>query len=336
MSLYVAPTGSDTTGDGSPANPFATIARAANYWVFKNGTDTPIDGTNIYLEPGTYQLSSTVFYYPNTSTRWLNVTPAPGVDISQVLITGWGDTNTDNGWGLRTSLMHFQHITFAPQTATDQSLFRTTLNTHSSLWVDDCILTGPGAGVDAGWTTNNFFNIYVTNTSESNCRDGLSGTLIENVSISHIGSDAFSESGTVINSSVVASGAPGSTFHPDVYQFYNPGTTADNVILYGVTADMGGNYSGQGFFAGSGVAIKDVAFVNCNINNQDPAYGGYNQAAVFQFGGPTQNLYVLDSSFVGLSFWRTDFAFVATDVIVDTSSFSSPINPTPLTGVTIR
>jgi len=140
----------------------------------------------------------------------------------------------------------------------------------------------------------------------------------------------------VINSSVFASGSVDSGFHPDVYQFYNPGTTADDVILYGVTADLGGEYSGQGFFAGTGVAIKDVAFVNCNINNQDPALGGYNQAPVFQFGGPTQNLYVLSSTFTGLSFWRTDFAFVATDVVVDSSNFSSPINPTPLTGVTIR
>ena len=340
LSLYVSPAGSDSTGDGSAAKPFATIQRAANYWMYKNSSTTPIDGSTIYLQPGNYQLTSTAYYFPNTSTGWLNIQPVPGVDRSQVVISGWGDPNTDQGWGLRTKLMHFSNITFAPQNATNQSIFRTTTGTQSSLWLDQCVLTGPGAAVDAGWTSNNFVAIYITNTSQSECRDSLGGTLIRSVSVYHIGSDAFSNSRTVINSSAIATGfgldPATDTFHADIYQFYNPGNTTQNVILYGVTADVGGMTGGQGFFAGAGESLKDIAFVNCTVTNQDPNYGGTNTAPVFQFGGPTQNLYILNCSVTGLSFWRTDFSFVATDVVVDTSTFSSPINPTPLTGVTIR
>src|SRR5206468_8255019 len=129
--------GNDSTGDGTEVNPFATIARAANYWLYFNGSSSPIDGTTIYVQPGTYQLTSTNFTYPNTAVAWLTITTAPGVDRSQVIIAGHGDS-TDKGWGLRTKLMHFKGVTFAPQTGADQSIFRTTAGSNSSLWVDGC------------------------------------------------------------------------------------------------------------------------------------------------------------------------------------------------------
>jgi hypothetical protein len=135
----------------------------------------------------------------------------------------------------------------------------------------------------------------------------------------------------VINSFVTGTDGSGTTFHADVYQFYQiPSITIEDVILYGVTASIGGQSSGQGFFAGNNVSIKDVAFVNCNINNQLQP----NDASVFQFGGPTTNMYVLNSAFTGKAYWRTDFNFTAKDVVLDHTTFSYKLSI--VSGVTSR
>lgn len=76
--------GSNTTGDGSPGNPYADIRKALV-------TGLGNDGNNayIYCKPGTYLMprDGPVNNKYNTRSRYLTILPAPGVTRSQVKIT---------------------------------------------------------------------------------------------------------------------------------------------------------------------------------------------------------------------------------------------------------
>jgi hypothetical protein len=108
IARYVSPTGSDTAGDGSEQNPFATIMKAARAIQNASATATA-DGGTIYLLAGDY-LYGTYDYRLETKTtfRWLTITPAPGVAKEHVRLVGRGSSD-----GLRTSLVHLKNLTSA-------------------------------------------------------------------------------------------------------------------------------------------------------------------------------------------------------------------------------
>ena len=304
---YVATTGSDSTGDGSDAKPFATIARAAQDIGTDSGTGTA-DGGTIYLKSGNYQLASVGVA---TNNRWLTIAAAPGVARGAVQIT-----SAATAAGLNTKLVRFLNLTV--HGSSTSKVLTNTIGLNGSLWVDHSDVIGPGQTTAQG--TYGWYAQYLTDSNISQMRDGIAGDITRNVKMFNIGSDAFSGSYLVVNSSVVDLDRLSTSFHPDVYQVY---PSANNVILYGVDATT--NVEAQGIFVGAGCTLTDAAFVNVRIDNQDTP----TPFNVFQFLGTLTNMYVKDSYFNGPSNWRTDAGMVATDVVVEGTVFTDDPGAAP-------
>lgn len=321
LERYVSTTGNDDSGNGSITNPYRTILRAARS--IQDQQIVNADGGIINLLAGEYDYGRDAWWLDTrTQNRFLTIRPAPGLERSEVRLVGAGGSS-----GLNTKLVRIQNLTIAP--AGGATVLNANWNAEDALWIENCDLIGVdrsiGSGWHAGWT-----DVYATDCTVANHRDGIqSATLLRNVTVDNIGSDAFSNSLCVINCTARNIDHRGTALHPDVYQFYG----ADhNVILYGVTATE--NIYGQGLFAGANIAIRDVAFVNCNINNSAANMVG----RVFMFGGPTNHMYVLNSSFVGPATWLPDTGFTANDIVLENSDFNpmGPPSPADEPGVTYR
>jgi hypothetical protein len=82
--LYVATTGSDTTGNGTIGNPYLTIGKA-------NSMLTAGVGGTIYVRGGTYNMAAaTVYLKGGTSSSWTRVRRYPGESV--ILDGGFGQT----------------------------------------------------------------------------------------------------------------------------------------------------------------------------------------------------------------------------------------------------
>jgi hypothetical protein len=92
---YVSTTGSDTTGDGSANNPFATIYKAAQAINTANGGSA--DNGLIYLQAGDYAYSAPTNQTAITTTNgFLTISGAPGVSKDSVRITSTGVLYPEN------------------------------------------------------------------------------------------------------------------------------------------------------------------------------------------------------------------------------------------------
>lgn len=325
ITKFVSPTGSDTTGDGSQGNPFATIFKASLAIQAASGISKADNGT-IYLTAGNYDWAGRIanggYNSPEVKTLsgWLTITAAPGVAANQVNISTCGGSADM----LHTKLVRLKGITLSTNLAQSNDL-------ASMVWFDGSILTGTGTANDltfagpTSWTGG----ILVTDCSVGNSVFGVQSAMLQrNVAVNNIGSDAFTNSLMVINSTAQNITVPtGSGYHPDVLQLFG---IFNNVIYYGISATQ--NVNSQGLFldhADFPTSLKDAAFVNFNINNQTNGQSDYQ---VFQFCCPCQNMLVLDSKFVGPAYWRTDLGFSAVDVVVTDTTFS--VLPGPVAGVT--
>lgn len=320
IEMYVSNSGNDATGDGSEGAPFLTIMKAARA-IQDASPAGNADGGTIYLAAGEYRIGTYSFALLTiTVNRWITIQPAPGVIKENVRIVGAEPS------GLRTKLVHLRSLMITPNSAEDQIIILSNGPLEDYYYVEGCNFVGPGASIDSVWVSGMSAS-YFTNCQVSLCRDSPKGDIFRDVHISDIGSDAFSgKTGLIANCTVGSIFSSGTQFHADVLQYFDY-TTIENRIVYQVTARTG---VGQGFFAGDNISIKDIAFVDCDINNQlEP-----NDARVFQFGGPTEHLLVRDSIFNGPANWRTDMHFTAHNVVVEDTEFPArPPLPLEVEGV---
>jgi hypothetical protein len=306
LARFVSPTGSDTTGDGTQSKPFATLVKAA--WNIQQASPShTADNGTVYLQAGDYNYGTATWpNIPVTSTGWVTFKPAPGVSQSAVRIVS---ASPD---GLRTGLVHLVGLTVAPVTG---PVLTSTSGIGASLWVDNCRLIGQGATNTQLWT-NGFDHQYVTGTEISNSRDGMVGAdLARGVNVHDIGEGAFNDTALLVNCTASNIDSTGTTFHPDVLFLYGRN---DNAIAYGLTAVAGIKAQGM-FIRTSSNKASNIAWVNCNVNNQAPTPG---VLQVFEACSATNNLLVDQSSFVGPAHFRTDLGFSALDVIIRQTTFS--------------
>lgn len=343
--IYVSSQIGNDNSAGTASLPFRTIDKAiSSIQAAQNGV---ADGAKIYLLPGDYSFGSNL--QVNTQSRWLTLEAAPGVSSDQVRIT------SGSSLGFNTKLIKLSKLTIKPSTG--GSILNTDDPKEDHLWISGSKMVGPGRTVFGKWLPygsatatreiqTTWTSVSITDSTIGNSMNGPDGiSYLRNVIVDNIGSDAFSNTLMIVHSvaknidhrGTVNPYQPGDTFHPDVYQFYGVG---ENVILYNVKATE--NVRGQGLFAGNNVPVRNVAFVNCQVNNQpDADQGSENWGRAFLFSGPTEHLYVLDSSFKGAANWEGSFS--AEDVIIQRGEFRNwrnEIQPgvTPLnqSGVTYR
>jgi hypothetical protein len=284
---YVSPSGSNTTGDGTASNPFASIRHAALHIQSQQGN---VDGGTIYLLPGDYPFAgqSSGYASPVTIERWITVSAAPGVAKEQVRIAIAG-----TGERLNTSLIRLHNLTVA-----DCLVSSTNLNRPAQLWWDNCILQRDTKfqTIDPGGFSG---GVYMTESLAHRLHSGPAALLLSrNNRIENILSDAFHNASFVVNARVMGidpsgweaagmSGAP----HPDVVQFYAASGTVENVIVYGLNAVQDITNS-QGVFYGGISTARDFAIVNAVV-------AGNNQWNV-----ASNHLLVWNSTFLSPFMWR--------------------------------
>jgi PKD repeat protein len=237
--------GSDATGDGSEAAPYQTLEKA--YTMAGSG------GT-VYLKAGTcYAITNTL--PAKNYDRWTTVTAAPGLSRNQVKVRGGGS----NSGRFAENMVKWQNLEiFKDDPVTGSYATIMYFEPSHRLWFDNVEIYNVNGSHWAGVDTFNAqgARYYMTGSVIRNVSNA-GGYWQRNCTIRNIGADVWrpSDGSFYVNIDVDNMDyAPGA--HPDLIQFYNPGTRVDNVILYNVYAT---NMMSQGLF---GDTAQNVAFVN--------------------------------------------------------------------------
>ncbi len=270
VGMHVSRNGNDSTGDGTAANPFKSLDRAMGML-----PNLPAHSElTVYLGAGSHPFGAARVTAPND--RWVTVRPAPGVSASSVKLV--------QGDSTRLGIPHvrLKGLTLDQRNAWVITGFSTI---DDALWLDGVTCLGPGRWTYAGTTqstpvfSSNIAAFYVTNTTASDYIDGFrNATLATNVTLRRLGSDAYSNSGLVLNCTVDDMDNGTHPFHPDVYQFSGTGSR-DNTFVRGLTAT---NAQCQGVFSAglSSVTNTYLGRIHIERNMPDPNVPPWSQWAI--------------------------------------------------------
>lgn len=249
-------TGDDDSGDGTESSPYRTIEKAL--------TEVGSGGT-VYLKAGNcYELTS---LYPSAGfTHWTTVEPAPGVSREEIDILTYGQGDSTGRFGedmVRWHLVRF-HKDVEPGYST---LFY--FESGHSVWFDEAELYDARGQWNGGNPVNGNspYHVYYTDAYIHDLQNAGYG-FGRNVYMENIGSDILRGSSNLTSINLTVHGIDRGTTeaHPDFFQFYNPDSTVDNVIVYNTKVyDMGA----QGIFGGPG-SMRNIAFVNL-LMEKDPS-----------------------------------------------------------------
>ncbi len=315
-SVYVSPSGNDTTADGTQPKPYSSIATAISRLVSQFGA---CEGATIYLLPGTYS-------YPDmggtqgADTRWLTLQGAPGTSRSQVILT-----NSANGPTQKK--LHIKELRLQ-QTTNAQILGPRSDPFGNHFWIDHCDMVGLGY---IGATTSNvpmvtvsqavetwYTDINMSNTAA--CGFGTWIEIIRNVTATNIGSDFLNSERLMVNVSVDHMRF-NSGVHPDILQV--PIGAIENLIVFNLKAT---DAAAQGFNLGDNAyPMSNVAIVNALLVKAvgDPQYTYLGQ------GSSTDHLLMWQITTVGWPWnWsvypRTNLSI--RNCVVDSKNATNPAN----------
>jgi hypothetical protein len=261
---WVSATGNDSTGAvNDRTHPFSTTTAAVVALNSANGGS--FDGAILYLYAGTWAFGS--LKAVTTTNEWFTIAADPSADQAYTIV--------NNGWGVsNTKFLQFQGITLTGQMNLGEDA------NPLCLWVNLCAIQGGGQWVGNSnpimrgndESDSTAFSSYYTDTQISNVDEGIQASrLARNVTIEHIGNDAFFRTLCVINA-VVIDKNPGTTYwHSDGFQSF--GTGLQNGIVYGF---YGYNMRYQGLFLReeNGGQGNNNAFVNMFIDMRQPGLPG--------------------------------------------------------------
>ncbi len=288
VARWVSPSGNDSTGNGTAANPFRTIFKAGIS--IQSAMGSSADGGTIYMLQGSHAYGPEGFPALNTVNTWLTIQPAPGLTKANVSITS--STNP----GLNTRLVHLKDLTV-------RTLLYASTAGDQQIWYEDCLLAGNGPETsvhDVGWYYG-FSKRFLTDCDvEDNAFGPRHATLLRNVHCRRLGEDVFNQPYLILNCSAdqVDAGSQAS-WHPDCIVFDNF-SISENFIIYGLKVT---NAQAQGLYVGHGIQTgrsDNIAFVNLTMEVEGSS--GW----ISQWEVPSDHVLLWHCNFVGHSFgWRT-------------------------------
>jgi hypothetical protein len=295
-SVWVSPSGSDSSGNGSQNNPFKTLMRAAHA-LAGNVFEGDVGGGTIYLTPGDYNLGTYTYAWKiKNPTRYLTIEPAPGVSKSAARII----SSSSNG--LWTDLVRFKNLTIAPQLGAS-GIIRNA-NNFGIAWFDGVHFESSdfndpsSSSWYVGWATRIFTNSTAKNVRET----PFNGLMAQNCSVEHVADDAFKNVLMVTNALVKDLKDFGTGAHPDVWQLWKPGGTIENCIVQQLSATE--SIAAQGlFFHGFTSLFKDCSFREIVIDNSDNGQGTV--AVNLHMHRPVKHLLIRDSLLITGGLYRT-------------------------------
>lgn len=156
-----------------------------------------VGGGIVYLAAGSYAWgAATENLNRNAATQWFTVSAAPGVDPATVLIT-----SANGSAGIRTAKVHMANMTVTGVSPSLKSGITT-----AYVWAENVTWAGAGSTIEntqpfnaSAWAGGK----WCDNVSMSGLQNGcISSYMVRNSDFNHIGSDAFTNAHTVLNSSV--------------------------------------------------------------------------------------------------------------------------------------
>jgi hypothetical protein len=263
--VWLSPTGNDQTGQGTQANPWASLVAACYF--------APA-GATVYLEPGTYDVSSRDFGYRDDGGKWLRYTPAPGVTRDQVTIV-----YPSNDPSMRAGKLELDDVRL------DMTSGVSLDNSTGGVWLNNVELFGSlNAPNQVSLLTTDFIGaFYVTNTDIQNIAGYVMNgvTLARNVTMEHMTiGHPFNNPGIIINVTMddISSGSD-PTHHVDGISWGVPGGDA-NSIVYGMT--ITNLDSGLVFLSYWG--FQNLAIVNVTASTIGTGPGGISQFGYGPYG----------------------------------------------------
>jgi hypothetical protein len=251
---YCSPSGSDSSGDGSAGNPYASPWRAAQAIHSAGGGSA--DGGIVYLEAGNYDWGQPGGGgVPQTVDRWLTFRSRPGLTRDQVKIVSgaYPGMTIDRIRVHEVTLNHYIHGDDGGHGGSDE------------IWLDGVTCTGRGIGTAVhpfgGWTPG-FRSKYWTDVRVTDNAASVpeSADILRDV---HCQRNQYGpiKPKLVVNCSWDTMNNGGTSNHPDFtgWNFAGQGTTFDNSVVYGLTAS---NIDAQGIFYKDTGHLNNVAFVN--------------------------------------------------------------------------
>lgn len=310
--------GSDTApGDGSQANPYQTVDKAEQV-IGANGNNS-----FVYCKAGSYAYATgTASNDPapavtTTSTGTLTVMAAPGVAASDVVFTGFSAFNLPATAHRRFKGVTINNVEIGYGGNSATVVFEECIHTGTS-WLVQISGGNFGGGV---W----FLNPYCHDTQNAI----PSASVVLNAYCTDQNEDAF-RPGLAVNCVAVRTQPvydPENPQHSDIVQW---GSDVQNVLVYGLLTDSGTASNSQSWGNESG-GFRDIFIRDMNC----PISGEANGNA--QVYGTGRNIYVVDSTFGNTIYLNTTDGtnpFTASKCVFE--NVDAVIDPTPLSGVTIR
>jgi hypothetical protein len=289
--LWVATTGSDTTGDGSQQNPFATLVKAGQ---------RANSGATIYLEAGTYTFATPNSGY-NTNDRWITITAAPGLAKNDVTIQ-------PGGCPLRINHLALSNVSIDAVVGQDLAGWNY-IWSDNELWLDRVSISSSrgkdytpelDAVIDNQWAA-----AYLTNSIIHDYPGRAIATpnvqIVRNVQINNIGDDAIDNPQLVMNTTVSTIIANDASDHIDAFQWWGGGDF--NSIVYNCKAT---DIDGQLLFmeaddtTGRNIAVVNFLGVARGVAGSASQFGKIDRAPVdhlllLNITLPNQYLFINDS-----------------------------------------
>lgn len=310
VSYYVGESGDDINGEGTRERPFRSIVRAARE--IRVITDDNADGCSIRLLPGRYQYQHDHWQKPTTTSCWLTIEAAEGVDRNEVEL--YGGLPTDQ---FQTRLVRLHRLTVRANTVEEMRLLVGNPSQDRKFFVDQCSFIGPGRLEGGSFQGGGTRHEYYVNIEYRDATAGLgNATILREASFVNQADDVLSGAKLAVAVNIRGLDGAGTQFHTDVIQFYsNTGLPIRN-RLYVRISSLNGPGSGQAYFAGRDIALDGIALVDSELSNIDPDGAG-DGARCFQFAGPVANFLVRNCVIAGPANWRSDLGFEAVrDVVI--------------------
>lgn len=284
--VYVAMTGDDTAGTGAADSPFRTLSRATQWLSAMHGS---LDGCEVRLYAGEY---SADLRFPNgwqfgtADDRWFTIAAAPGVASTDVVLVHSPKNNRIRNLHLRDLVLRGSGSVGGGAVVVGEE------NNGNMVWIERCkalnIEGRHGAGQIVGTLTA--ARAYWTESDVSDIRKGPGGAaLVRSCLISRIGEDALNAVGLAVNVVIDDVDRGATDWHPDVFQFFGPGATFDNYIIFGVECR---NINAQGLFVKGVGLLQNMAVVNLLLDPES----GIN--FVSQLEAPVSHLIIAHSTIV--------------------------------------
>ncbi|HUI91464.1 MAG TPA: FlgD immunoglobulin-like domain containing protein [Chitinivibrionales bacterium] len=273
--------GSDATGTGVQTGPYQTIEK---------GYKLVGAGGTVYLKASkNYKLSTKLA--SKNYRYWTTIMAAPGLAAGDVVIAGYTEDGTSTG-RFGENMVHWKNVSVYGDNAPGYgTIFY--FESGNDIWFDGVTLYDKRGQYNGSnpFGGNSPYRTYLTDCTVRDLMNVQTYPFLRNATIKRIGSDIYRPANnlTAINIDIDSVGfkSDSTGAHPDFVQFYNPGDTVDNVIVYNNKAV---NMSTQGLF---GADCRNFAVVNLLFEKDpDTSY------AISQMSGVWDHVLLWHTTFV--------------------------------------